>query len=179
MPPVGCLCRARIPERWLRIHSLPSSKRYPDTLSEYREILKRQNSAAEYLLGDGGDCILFNVRFGESKRWSDYSDAPTRYAREFSWLDKLSQEHVGSFDMDDQVCQVFGSHQRWKAGDFDQLILMCARGIAEPCLFASTVTASAYAPYDGGADLFFPAPGDVNEARDVFREWLPTTPTGL
>lgn len=179
-PPVGYLCRVGLHDRWLRIHSLPGSKRYPDSKGELREVLNRHNSVARYLLGEGADCILFSVRFGDGERWSDHTQpADSRYAREFLWLDKRAQEHVGSFETEDGLCQMFASRQHWKSGDFDRLILMSARGIAGPCLFASTVAARAYAPYDGGADLFFPSPGDVEVARDVFRGWLPTTPSGL
>jgi hypothetical protein len=38
-PPVGHLLRDLHRDRWVRFHSLPDSKRYPDSLEEYATIL--------------------------------------------------------------------------------------------------------------------------------------------
>src|SRR5689334_11573109 len=43
-PPVGYLLRDTYPDRWFRIHTLPESKRYPQTAADYAEILRRHNT---------------------------------------------------------------------------------------------------------------------------------------
>ncbi|UCV04679.1 hypothetical protein [Dechloromonas denitrificans] len=75
--------------------------------------------------------------------------------------------------------QLFATRQRWYTGAFDELILMCADGTAGPYLFANIDRRNAYAPYDGGADLFFSASDAVVEARQKFSDWLSTIESGL
>ena len=46
------------PDRWFRIHSLPESKRYAESDSEYQIIFDRQNKLITDLIGDGTEVIL-------------------------------------------------------------------------------------------------------------------------
>ena len=164
----------------MRIHSLPESKRYPNTEAERDEVLRRQNAAACYALGEGSECILFITEYGESQHWPDYYVEGSRYTAEFVVLNRFAPEYVQSYDKgQDGPLQFFATRQRWHAGAFDALILMCADGTAGPYLFANIEKGSAYAPYDGGADLFFSASYCVGEARRKFSDWLSTIESGL
>src|SRR4051812_31653062 len=40
-PPVGWLLRGAVPERWVRFHSLPGSRRYAGSVAEEDEVLRR------------------------------------------------------------------------------------------------------------------------------------------
>ena len=168
--PAGFLCRASLPERWLRIHSLPESKRYPETDAEQSELLTRQNAAADYALGESANCILFITRFGDSKRWSSSDELP---------LSGLTPEHVLSCEEGEDHVQFFALNLVWRTGSFDELILAAAEDRTGPLMFANTVNRSAYAPYDGGADLFFPTSVAVGVARRRFSEWLSKREDGL
>lgn len=55
---------------------LPDARRYPRCAAEYEEILKRHNTVAAYVLGDGSSCSLFVARFGENRKWSDVTFLP-------------------------------------------------------------------------------------------------------
>lgn len=50
LPPLGHKLRRELPYRWLRIHSLPGSKRYADSEADYQEILSRQRAIAIEIL---------------------------------------------------------------------------------------------------------------------------------
>jgi hypothetical protein len=50
IPPFKWRLKERLPDRWLRIHTLPDSKRYAGTEAEFAEIAERQVTAAEALL---------------------------------------------------------------------------------------------------------------------------------
>lgn len=168
--PAGFLCRIALPDRWLRIHSLPGSKRYPETDADRRELLSRQNSAGSYTLGEGSNCILFVTRFGEKKLWSASDNLP---------LNGLTPEHALSHEEDEDQTQFFALRLVWRSGAFDELILAAAEDRSGPLLFANTATRSAYAPYDGGADLFFPSPVIVGAAKQRFSSWLSERDDGL
>ncbi|MBX9899298.1 MAG: hypothetical protein K2Y28_00815 [Burkholderiaceae bacterium] len=178
--PVGYLCRTTLPDRWMRIHSLPGSKRYPDSEAERDEVLRRQNDVACYVLGEGSECILFITQYGESRYWPDYYLERSRYTAEFLELNRFAPEYVQSYDKGlNGPLQIFATHQRWHAGAFDSLILMCADGTGGPYLFANIDRRSAFAPYDGGADLFFSTSDAVVEARRTFSDWLSAIESGL
>lgn len=161
--PAGFLCRAAYPERWLRIHSLPKSKRYAETESERAEILRRHNTVASHTLGEGSDCILFLARYGQKKHWSDDCDIPLNAGRPI---------YATTYENDGDEWQFFSTPIVWRNDQFNDLILACANDSTGPLLFANTTLGIAYAPYDGGADLFFPDPSDVEAAKRKFHLWL-------
>jgi len=65
-PPLGYICREHLHDRWLRIHNLPESKRYPDCEAEYAELLRRHNEVATTVLGNGEPCVLFVASYGDA-----------------------------------------------------------------------------------------------------------------
>lgn len=169
--PAGFLCREALPEYWLRIHSLPQSKRYPESDQEYAEMLGRQNAAAEFVLGSGSECIVFITRFGDAQTLSS----------EDIQLHGHIPEHVLSYASEDGAdeYQFFALRVIWQHDKFNELIVSCANDQTGPILFANTTTRRIYAPYDGGADLFFPTTDNVAEARVRFADWLSLHPEGL
>src|SRR5476649_2712206 len=56
-PPLGFLLREAHPELWLRIHSLPESKRLPSSGFDYAEIQRRHRAVAHDMLG-GDPCLI-------------------------------------------------------------------------------------------------------------------------
>jgi hypothetical protein len=168
--PAGFLCRAQLPERWLRIHSLPQSKRYPASDQEYAEMLGRQNGAAEFVLGHASECILFITRFGDAQTLSP-DDIP---------LHGYVPRHAMSFVSEDgrDEFQFFALRVIWQQDKFNELIVSCANDQTGPILFANIATRSIYAPYDGGADLFFPTAEKLAVAKKRFANWLSLRPDG-
>jgi hypothetical protein len=78
-PPISQFFKFRLPKRWARIHSLPESKRYPDTKPEWDVLLDRQNRVIDSLMPQQAtiriiinyiaiDCYLFKS-FDLGKYW--------------------------------------------------------------------------------------------------------------
>jgi hypothetical protein len=169
VPPAGFLCRRAFTDRWLRIHSLPESKRYADSESEYRELLSRQNAVATHVLGDATRCLLFITRFGEARDWKASAELPFA----------VPPEHVLSAEMDGEELQFFASPVVWREGSLNQIIVAVADDRTGPVLFANLDRGSIYAPYDGGADLFLQSPEATVTARTLFEPWLSGREDGL
>ncbi|GAA5169261.1 hypothetical protein GCM10025770_30580 [Viridibacterium curvum] len=134
-------------------------------------MLARQNAVAEYTLGKESECVLFFTRYGEEKAFTSAGLPPLRGV----------PEHVMSFydeDGEDEY-QFFALRIIWKKEKFNDLIVACANDQTGSILFANTATRSIYAPYDGGADLFFPSAQDVPVARSRFAKWLSARADGL
>ena len=175
--PAGHLCReSSLKERWLRIHSLPESKRYPEDRTELGEILRRQNAVATELLGEGAPCLLFVAGLSSGPE-------AVQWARKASWLKALdgTPELVLTVEEDAERDQMAfcALPVIWQRGRFDRLIADRAHDRAGHLLFANFDRGGIYAPYDGGADLFYPSAEDVVPARSRYRDWLSGYPTGL
>src|ERR671925_44815 len=83
--PIGYQLREAYRDQWFRIHSLPDSKRYPETDSEYQVVLRRHNTLLSDLLGDGCDYILLTTGYSSTI-------VPVRSYPELQMLDSESME---------------------------------------------------------------------------------------
>jgi hypothetical protein len=71
---------------------------------------------------------------------------------------------------DNDPIHFFGALFKSNSVNLQPLILAAADDSTGQILFANFERASAYAPYDGGADLFFPT---HSLAADALRNWEP------
>lgn len=157
--PAGFLLRQAYRRRWLRIHSLPESKRYADTETEYAEILARHNAVATDVLGQGSGCYLIEGS------WI----APEKDAE--GWRTHPSGYEQGlQFKVSDIV---------WKSNQHDELLRDIADWKRTNMVFASRETRCIYAPYDGGADLILRDEQERAEREQTYRVWLSEHIEGL
>jgi hypothetical protein len=60
-PPIGHLFRHRMPDRWVRFHSLPLGRRCPTGGADYLEILMRYNTVLAEFLDESGCTAIYLV----------------------------------------------------------------------------------------------------------------------
>ena len=174
--PVGFACRERLRDRWLRIHSLPQSKRYPESASEYAELLRRHNEVATTTLGLTA-CTLFIGQIGSSRGVPDIASLPTLASGKWVGVAELSMPL--DQDVDDEWVRIAAAPVTWERGNFDDLIRAVAEEKVGHILFANLDLAQAYAPYDGGADLIFRSSADVDAMGKRWAGWLSSRRDGL
>jgi len=178
VPPLGFVLRDEFPDRWLRIHSLPASQRYASNEREYGEILRRHNEVASHILSDGSECGLIVSAPCEEPDL----DRVREYAPDLPVLNAIGQLPEHLWDDDDGIfaCPMclFGAEIEWSPSAYDGFIRAIADDRIEGLVF-SFDTGRVYAPYDGGADLFFRDTNDRDDAKGRFRAWLSTHPAGL
>jgi hypothetical protein len=176
--PLGFACRTAHQGRWLRIHSLPGSRRYPESESDFTELLRRQNEVATTTLGSEDACVLFAGEFADAAGAAEAPILP-----EFDRAIWVAVPELCTPDDDAPPepawIRIAAAPVLWAAGRFDALIRATAVGEAGPVLFANLGTGQAYAPYDGGADLFFRTSQQVEMMRERWRTWLSTRRDGL
>ncbi|RYE42987.1 MAG: hypothetical protein EOP24_30215 [Hyphomicrobiales bacterium] len=156
----------------MRIHSLPESKRYPDDDCERAEIVRRHLEIAQALLAGQELCILFLTWFGPVHGSHPESISGFEVAK----LTHLADLSI--FEDDDEV-HFFATPFPWNEEEIKKLVLATADGLIGPILFANMESGTAYAPYDGGADLFFPSHLQADIARKRWASWLSERPDGL
>jgi hypothetical protein len=160
--PIGYQFRYRMPERWLRIHSLPGSRRYAESVDEWTELLHRQNRVFDDLIGETSTVrIVIN-----------YIDIRNPLFDEYAFTD------IGTFvDMDaETVFQSFLISTEWRTGSLNPMLRMIANDemrafvIGPDCIVA---------PYDGGMDLILSDSEERDRWKLVYQPWLSAREDGL
>lgn len=180
--PVGYELLTASGQHWVRFHSLPGSKRCPDTEAEWRVLLVRQNELAAEVLGEDQECWLvqnhwetmpsvreadFDAGYDPFRVTTDYDLKPAivTVRNEGTEFECRWEAHVGL--------------TTWSDGCFDPLLRQIADDKAAPTLWYSADNGSVFAPYSGGVDLFLTDKSRVRELKAQHPDWLSTHPLGL
>jgi hypothetical protein len=171
IPPVGSELRVALPKRWIRFHSLPRSKRYPDDEIEYVELLARHNTVLGELAHPNEVIKLITAGYSNGA-------VPTLTYPELAELDPEARPwlaiNVGeSEEADDPFYwHFFASKREYQPKVFDSLI----RLIADEKIANVLIVASDYRwllhPYDGGMDIIAESSDARNSLRDRHASWL-------
>ncbi len=164
-PPTGYCLRNDYPARWLRLHSLPNSKRYAEDPVEQAEVRRRAWAAASELLVTGEPVWLTTGLYE--------ADTPGEPAMSF--------ERVGSYEhpLLDGRFVTYATRTTWPHEDFDRFIDAIAKDELR-LLWCSATSGEVFAPYDGGIDLILQSPARVAALRPTFPpDWYSRRADGL
>jgi hypothetical protein len=177
-PPVGYLLRENYVDIWLRIHTLPLSKRYAETEEEKKEILKRHNLILSDLLSEGGNYILVTTEYSSNP-------SPTQIQGHLDILDEdkcyLFSLAKHELEMDDEpyYWHFFMMKRKWKEKSVDNLLKLVANEEVNDVLFIGVEQNCVYYPYDGGADIFIKSNSKRKSIKNKYSAWLSEHPLGL
>jgi hypothetical protein len=146
---------------WVRLHSLPFSKRYPEDDMERSMVLSRANTLADDILGIGSSCWIVEARYG---------------------IDELAGELWSVSAEDDPDSPVWHFHVReeqWLSGKYDAKLLAIADDQPNRAIWMRRETGAVFAPYDGGFDFFLPTWEEAEAIKEGHRDWLSDHPDGL
>lgn len=170
--PVGYQLRSVLSERWVRFHSLPESKRYPDTERELREAIRRSTVLANEVLGRESNCWLIANRYPNTPPFKPDARKDFDLKACLTWLNH--DEPLGATEI-----VAHAASYRWQPKRFEELLGNIARDEDSLILWVSEDTHAVFAPYDGGIDVILP---DVNQATTLAQkhaEWLSPFPGGM
>jgi hypothetical protein len=165
--PLAFIMRQRFPDLWLRIHSLPESKRYPDSEEERAIILKRYTSFGTALLGKGSPCFIIRARMNAT-------EPDEAWRGSFSWTHLQRVE-----ESDEDFWFSWRTDTVWQPEAFRDLLLDIADDRERQVLFLSKTTDCVFAPYDGGADGFSHNAALIRRLREEFSPWRSQRTDGL
>lgn len=139
--------------RFVRFHSLPNAKRYPETESEYLALLARHNSVMTKVLKDAEILILvtgfdsddFDVdTIGSLVLWRTFDLGQIFVVA--TTINSKMHEAVARLVADDRIANV---------------------------MIISPYSDYLFHPYDGGIDVICPSPQGRDELKACFADWLP------
>ncbi|MFJ9696102.1 hypothetical protein [Kitasatospora sp. NPDC101183] len=168
-PPIGHEIEDRGRERWVRFHSLPGSKRYPEDEGEYAILLERHNTVLESLFAGGEVYVMV-------PRWTGSAEAPAGPPAGAHWRSWLQQD-----DPDPEFRtygHVFVERRPWRRGCLDGLLRRVADEEEAGVIVTDTGLRRLYHPYDGGADVHLVSTRERDELRDRHAGWLSGHPGG-
>jgi hypothetical protein len=171
-PPLGHRLRIAYPGRWLRIHSLPGSKRYPSDPAELELLLARHQALADELLGSGGRCWLLTPTWEPAPIGSRRQLAGCFGPREFECVG-------GEYDPETEIHAAYWAlESSWQAAR-EREVLVAVANDEQRALWLADATHEIYAPYDGGADLILASPARRATLANRYAHWLSRRPDGL
>lgn len=175
---MGYRLRELISNRWVRLHSLPNSKRYAETEGEYDLILSRANSLANELFecnesiwvtSSRPDDIVGIIEHGPSP----YTKERGKLKHTFNWTDPTEAP-------EDRI--IWSTHAittKWNTQTFDDVFLRIADDEDYGILFIKYDMSCILAPYDGGFDLIVKNSSDVQTLKRKYSSWLSSRADGL
>lgn len=177
--PVPHLLRTVYPERWVRFHSLPESKRYPENEDEYLTILDRHNTVLAELAMPDERLIFVSTGFSDSReavREDELLNSLDRGAQ--PWLTMLDHDFGEEANLQ-HYSHAFMSRWTWKAGVFDKILRRVADWEIATVMILSTKNDWVFHPYDGGADVILATTEQRDRLKSKFEMWLSYREDGM
>jgi hypothetical protein len=112
-PPLAFLLRSAYPDRWVRFHSLPASKRYAETEAERAEILSRHHAVLD-ALGPSSRLFVISTRFA-----SDHPNS-VRITDGLLWRTIEASEYF------EELAQVYVTSIAYPSIEFDDVLRAAA-----------------------------------------------------
>lgn len=169
--------RRAYPDRWVRFHSLPGSKRYPDDETEYGILLERHHT----LLAELGpnDDELYVV----TREWNGDPEAVTRMA-DLQRVDPDAQHWSSCVHDDDFPDDILYQHEYISRRPrnrqaLDPLLRLVADEVIAGVTLAPLDLRWLYHPYDGGGDVFAPSAAVRDDLKAAHPDWLSMHPSGM
>jgi|GEM_PF-6720188 hypothetical protein len=174
----GLQLRDQYKEHWLRIHTLPNSKRYPDKSNHYKEILKRHDELMNDLFKPNSTLAV--VTFGYSE-----TCIPVK-PKEMDFISKdLSYLYSTPYEIDEENPTFNIYWHGWfyfeqvTEKKFDVILHKVIDNAIQNVYFVDPLCKNIYHPYDGGADIIFSENQNVKIWKEKYNDWLPNNSIGL
>jgi hypothetical protein len=177
--PIGHRLRTAFSTRWVRFHSLPGSKRYPEDEGEYGTLLDRHNRVLGELVGSEPSIILLTTSYSEN--WNAVPRQPELQALDPDakpWRSVPMHELEAHF-ADPTYWHVFASVWRWRVGILDPILRLVADDVIANVMVVDPGCSWLLHPYDGGMDVILGSADARNHLKSSHVEWLSPRADGL
>jgi len=177
-PPIAHRFRDLYCDRWVRFHSLPDSKRYAETESEWATLLERHNAVVSQLTADGTQLELLTTNWSEDQA----PDGPPDDIRELHlsplhWRTVAMHEVDG--DTDPNYWHIFRSTITWVPGSLDNVFRLVAEDRIANVMVLDPASSWLLHPYDGGLDVILGTRDERDTMSIAFKSWRSRRSDGL
>ena len=173
--------------RWFRIHSLPSSQRYPHDDADWAILLNRQNALISDLVGEGSKLFLLTGEYDfVSCIVQKWQFSPHDVIKGLTF-EELTPIELDSLPIDQHVPDEYepGDVYRnvvaeidWCSNKHDE-ILKAIASWEVVALLLSVEAKCIIAPYDGGIDIILKDTVTRDQYKEKYRDWLSSEESGM
>ena len=155
-------------ELWLRFHTLPESKRYPENSHEFETILRRHNLLLEDLASGMNIFILFPKWLEDSENLITPTDRDVIQDKLAAWR-AIEEDHR----------QYYIYKILWHSHSMDRLLTSVINDEVAGVIVVPESMEWLYHPYDGGVDIITSSIEQKNRLKDKYADWLSNHADGL
>jgi hypothetical protein len=174
--PLAYELKHKLNERWVRFHSLPESKRYPENASEYAEVLNRYNKILREHFGVNvklyvviPECSENKIPFKPEKKFRKLF-CDTEYWRTVEIYEEFGGEFYWHF---------YAATLHYSGYELNALLRLVADNEVANCFVVSENSMSLFHPYDGGSDSILSSSEERDKLKEKFSGWLSNHPKGF
>lgn len=182
-PPASYLFKHQLTDRWIRIHSLPESKRYAENDSETAELLKRQNTILFDVIGNDSECFLVGGNYSDSPLEENLKHCPAFGNFHFQEFVKFPKQDFDPdiLEQDEEpiYLSLLFSTYKLNEGDLNKILLCVANWEIINFFVVNFERQHIFAPYDGGVDLVLSNSDERDEFKTKYKDWLSIHPSGF
>lgn len=177
--PIPYLLRSVFHDRWVRFHSLPESKRYPEDEREFQTVLQRHDVVLGELAEPDEALVFVSTGYSDTPQSIRDNDALNeRDPKAQCW--RTIEKHIVDGDEEyPNYWHLFMSIHNWQTGCFRSILRLVADNTIANTMILSTRNQWLYHPYDGGADVTLKCSTTRDRLRSQFRSWLSRRTDGL
>lgn len=176
--PVGYLLRDAYRDRWFRIHTLPESKRYPQTAVEYAEVLRRHNMLLANLFSNEQTIALLATGYSATSNPVPPEKIVSHY-HPFVFVCSFPMHKEDEAEAFHRYWHIWLHLHRWRPQSLDLILNDVADNTIANVLIVAPEQDVIYHPYDGGADVILRTQAERDRWRTLYRAWRSQHPSGL
>jgi len=171
--------RKQFSERWVRFHTLPDSKRYPDTGSEYDIILDRHNTIFADIFAANAGLTLVSTYYSDATTLTKNNAKLSERDPHSTLWKSIAYEDLGDDGFNEVNWHLYRSSWTWRKGVFDEILRLVVDEETDNLMIVDTKTSCLLHPYDGGLDIIASSKGERDRLRGLHTDWLSTHKSGL
>ncbi|MBK3520016.1 DUF3885 domain-containing protein [Carboxylicivirga marina] len=163
--------------RWLRIHSLPESKRYAETENQYETILDRQKQLIEDLIGEETEVVIAYGHYTDYLTNDKHTDQTDFGEYNKVLTINLTEERPDEYEVE-MYFDIFAKIEKWQSDSKNEML----RAIADDEFQAMFICPSKHciiAPYDGGVDIIMDSTENRDKLKLKYKDWISEREDGL
>jgi hypothetical protein len=154
-------------DQWVRLHTLPGSKRSPSSDAEWAVVIERHNTVLGELARDGEDVLVMI---------SVVAPTPAPIEPDVDFWTSVPWHYA---DPDLLFAHLYVTTEEWGHGGLDELLRLAAEQQIGGVIIAPLDLEWLYHPYAGGADVILAGASSRDALAARHADWRSTHPSGL
>ena len=176
--PLAHELKTKFTDRWVRFHSLPESKRYPDSGDELKEILFRLNKIIVDLSAGDADLCIVGIGYSNSKQPQGLSQSIKKFFNKPKYWLSIPIHNPEDEKKDHSYWHLYEEQIIWQEGRLDDIFRLVINDDIRNFMVINTNLGWVFHPYDGGVDIVFKNREEMEIIKNRYSNWLSSHPLG-